>query len=32
MLRILAISQRVLRELVRDKRTIALMFLAPILI
>lgn len=32
MTRILAISQRVLKELFRDKRTLALMFLAPILI
>ncbi|MGN1284541.1 MAG: ABC transporter permease [Candidatus Limosilactobacillus intestinavium] len=31
-MRILAISKRVLKELLRDKRTLALMFLAPILI
>lgn len=32
MIRTLSIAQRVLKELVRDKRTLALMFLAPILI
>lgn len=32
MMRTLAIAQRVLKELIRDKRTLALMFLAPILI
>ena len=31
-LRILAISKKVLRELLRDKRTLAMMFVAPILI
>lgn len=31
-MRIIAIAGRVLRELVRDKRTLALMFIAPILI
>lgn len=31
-MRILAISKRVLKELLSDKRTLALMFLAPILI
>lgn len=31
-MRILAIAQRVLKELVRDKRTLALMFLAPVLV
>lgn len=32
MMRTLAIAKRVLKEVVRDKRTLALMFLAPILI
>lgn len=31
-MRTLAITKRVLKELFRDKRTLALMFLAPILI
>lgn len=31
-MRIIAITNRVLKELMRDKRTLALMFLAPILI
>ena len=31
-MRILAITKRVLLELVRDKRTLALIFIAPILI
>lgn len=31
-MRILAITQRVLKELMRDKRTLALMFFAPILV
>lgn len=32
MMKILAITKRILKELLRDKRTLALMFLAPILI
>ena len=31
-MKILAIVKRVLKEMLRDKRTLALMFLAPILI
>ena len=31
-MKILAIVRRVLKEMLRDKRTLALMFLAPILI
>ena len=31
-MRTLAITKRILKELLRDKRTLALMFLAPILI
>ena len=31
-MRILAISKKVLKELLRDKRTLAMMFVAPILI
>ena len=31
-MRILAIAKKVLKELLRDKRTLAMMFLAPILI
>lgn len=31
-MKILAIVRRILKEMLRDKRTLALMFLAPILI
>ncbi|GAB5051851.1 hypothetical protein [Pediococcus ethanolidurans] len=31
-MRILAIANRVIKELIRDKRTLALMFVAPIII
>lgn len=31
-MRILAISKRIIKEMLRDKRTLALMFVAPIII